>query len=150
MNRSPLLTRTPTPFEKAFYKYQARIHRAISNPFPHDFYFKPGSILGKRFREEERRRELLSFRPEKAKKFNITEDSIEQTDEEEEKPRPRWTEADEKNDLKSLERKGERNLYLLVKSRPGEKYEWDSRKGLSRKTSYCTKYSICLAFRGWI
>ena len=67
---------------------------------------------------------MLAFRPHKAKQFNISEDSIRLKDEEDEKLMPRWTEADEKNDLKSLERKGERNLYLLVRCKPGEKYEW--------------------------
>src|SRR6266849_3783603 len=45
LNRSPILTRTPTSFERAYYAYQARIQRALHNPFPHDFYFKPGSLL---------------------------------------------------------------------------------------------------------
>ncbi|KAG6329546.1 hypothetical protein ID866_9541, partial [Astraeus odoratus] len=61
LNRSPLLTRTPSPFERAFYAYQARIHRALHNPFPYDFYFKQGSPLETRFNIEERRRERKAF-----------------------------------------------------------------------------------------
>ena len=51
------------------------------------------------------------------------------TGEEEEKPMPRRTPADEKRDVKSLDRHGTRNLYLLVKGPPGDKYKWRFPKG---------------------
>ena len=52
LNRSPTLTRKPTAFERTYYAYQARIERALHNPVPTEFYFKPGSraTIGQRVR----------------------------------------------------------------------------------------------------
>lgn len=44
--------------------------------------------------------------------------------EEEEQLAPRISKADEALDVKSLDRQGERNLYLLVKRPSGATYEW--------------------------
>ncbi|KAN0128508.1 50S ribosomal subunit L30 [Lactarius tabidus] len=122
LNRSPILTRTPTPFERAYYSYQARLQRALHNPFPYEFYFKPGSLLESKFNLEERKRDRKAFGPgfgadhplapgagvsaQDLKKFGRDED---------ETPAPRVHASDENGDLKSLDRKGQRNLYLLVK-----------------------------------
>ncbi|KAF9001973.1 39S mitochondrial ribosomal protein L46-domain-containing protein [Cyathus striatus] len=61
LNRSPLLTRTLSPFEQAYHAYQARIRRALHNPFPTEFYFKQGSLLETRFNLEEQEREVQAF-----------------------------------------------------------------------------------------
>ncbi len=123
LNRSPIISRTPTKFEQAFYKYQARIQRALHNPFPYDFYFKPGSILEQKFNKEERIRERKAF----GKDF-ISEDkssAIElETTEEDEASMPRRTSADESKDAKSLDRHGSRNLYLLVRGSATDEDEW--------------------------
>ncbi|KII88912.1 hypothetical protein PLICRDRAFT_138985 [Plicaturopsis crispa FD-325 SS-3] len=123
LNRSPIITRTPTDFEAAYYAYQARIQRALHNPLPYEFYFKPGSILETRFKEEEREREKLAF----GAPFGAEEQSIVETDEqappeveeyqeeEQEEPQPRIHPADIKGDVQSLDRQGQRNLYLLLK-----------------------------------
>lgn len=124
LNRSPILTRTPTPFERAYYAYQARVQRALHNPFPYEFYFKPGSLLESKFNLEERKRDRKAFGPgfgadhplapgaglsaQDLKKFGRDED---------ETPAPRVHASDENGDLKSLDRKGQRNLYLLVKQK---------------------------------
>lgn len=121
LNRSPILTRTPTSFERAYYAYQARIQRALHNPFPHDFYFKPGSLLESKFNLEERKRDRKAFGPgfgadhplapgagltaQDLKKFGRDED---------ETPAPRVHASDASGDVKSLDRKGQRNLYLLI------------------------------------
>lgn len=42
LSRPPLLTRTQTPFEQAFYLYQKRLNERLSTPFSRQFYFKPG------------------------------------------------------------------------------------------------------------
>lgn len=131
LNRSPTLTHPPTSFEAAYYEYNAHIARALFNPFPSEFYFKPGSILEKQFRREERRREMEAFnwgrrrgvqkrpsgRKGQEKRPNSTLPLIAR--EEEEVIVPRRTEADEKGDVKSLDRKGHRNLYLLIKKSKG-------------------------------
>lgn len=129
LNRSPLLTRTPTPFEKAFYAYQARIHRALRNPFPTEFYFKQGSPLETRFSIEERRRERRAF----GAPFGLdpSEERNEATElmeiamkDEVDESMPRVHKADETGDLKNLNRRGQRNLYLLLKTQENGKDVW--------------------------
>ncbi|KAH9951505.1 60S ribosomal protein L17 [Amylocystis lapponica] len=128
LNRSPFLTRTPTPFERAYYAYHSRIQRALFNPFQSEFYFKPGSLLEGQFVEEEKERERAAFGGPVFKKSNVAGDlSLESSviagaagtpevvvHSKEEDPMPRIHEADEKGDARSLDRQGERNLYLLV------------------------------------
>jgi large subunit ribosomal protein L46 len=97
LNRSPVITRTPTPFERAYYAYQQRIARALHNPFPHEFYFKPGAPLEQRFRRAGEEDEALASR---------------------------WTKADEAKDVRSLDRQGQRNLYLVLLKKEGGKETW--------------------------
>lgn len=155
LNRSPTLTRPPTAFEAAMHEYYARIGRALSNPFPGHFYFKPGSLLKVQFNKEERQREKEAFNwKKKARRARskvagapeATSESPEEsigakgesgvgllsgsdkqsslivTDEEEDVIMPRTTEADKSNDVRSLDRLGHRNLYLLIKG--GGMSEW--------------------------
>ena len=131
LNRTPILTRTPTPFENAFYKYQQRIARTLHNPFPYDFYFKPGSILESRFILEERQRERSLFFPgfgadsKWAPQPKVSEEDLKKFGSEEDKNvRGRWGEADERADVRSLDRAGERNLYLVVRKGVEGKEKW--------------------------
>ncbi|KAI0079022.1 60S ribosomal protein L17 [Panus rudis PR-1116 ss-1] len=120
LNRSPIITREPYPFERAYYAYQARIQRALHNPFPYDFYFKAGSLLEGRFREEEAQREKEAFgRPVRRRKGSADPSASAQPTEivdgeEKLRPAPRVHPSDKTGDVKSLDRAGERNLYLLV------------------------------------
>ncbi len=129
LNRSPILTRTPSLFERAYYTYQSRIRRALFNPFPTEFYFKTGSLLEKKFGREEKRREKEAFGgPWSLKRSDrgVEEDgelasiqvspdqAVNMGEEHMDPPAPRTHEADNKGDVKSLDRLGERNLYLLV------------------------------------
>ncbi|KAF8350900.1 39S mitochondrial ribosomal protein L46-domain-containing protein [Amanita rubescens] len=126
LNRSPLLTRTPSLFERAYYAYQARIRRALHNPFPYDFYFKQGSLLEKRFIQEERRRERRAFGPSFGIREKVTEDeraatkaaleTLARQEGEGEELLPRVHSADTNRDYKSLDRKGKRNVYLLLQA----------------------------------
>ncbi|KAL1709974.1 39S mitochondrial ribosomal protein L46-domain-containing protein [Schizophyllum commune] len=124
LNRAPFLTRDPTPFERAFYAYQQRIRRALHNPFPEDFYFKPGSLLATKFRAEENVREREAY----GNGFGVEEEksaeraaadaaALEQLrlqeGEGEELP-DREHPADKAKDLRSLDRAGQRNIYALV------------------------------------
>ncbi|KAJ7771799.1 39S mitochondrial ribosomal protein L46-domain-containing protein [Mycena metata] len=61
LNRSPILTPSPTTFERAFYAYQQRMRRALHNPFPSEFYFKQGSLLEAHYNAEERARERIAW-----------------------------------------------------------------------------------------
>ena len=90
-------------------------------------YFKPGSLLEKRFALEERQRERDAFGQDFTPIISlpVEEDGksggkslADQLAEEaglEEAPQPRIHSSDKENDVKSLDRAGERNLYLLVK-----------------------------------
>ena len=114
--RAPLLTTLPTTFESEYYEYQSRLHRALSQPFPANFYFKKGTLLERRFNAEERAREMAAF----GEGFGAAVEGDERledipSDEEAVTFLPRETEADRSNNFKSLNRRGERTLYLLVK-----------------------------------
>lgn len=135
LNRSPLITRTPTAFERAFYRYQARIQRALHNPFPNEFYFKQGSPLEARFNIEERKRERSAFGRISGSQNTGDEDgpTLRQLGPQEgegEVTMPRVHEADVQNDFKSLDRKGKRNLYLLLQSKEGGEDVWRFPRGV--------------------
>ncbi|KAK7676946.1 hypothetical protein QCA50_020064 [Cerrena zonata] len=124
LNRAPIITRSPTPFERTYHAYQARIRRALHNPFPYDFYFKPGSLLEGKFRDAEREREREAFG---RMSSSSGEDDVEDTSadtpskdselldgQQEIKSMPRIHESDKTGNVQELNRQGERNLYLLV------------------------------------
>ncbi|KAF4615327.1 hypothetical protein D9613_002846 [Agrocybe pediades] len=143
LNRSPILTRPPTPFELAYYSYQARIRRSLHNPFPNDFYFKQGTLTETRFNIEERKRERLAFGPGFLEKEDISEEkrlaniaAVEQLAQQEgegEELMPRTHAADVQGDVKSLDRRGHRNLYLLLHSVEGGKDVWRFPQGEAEK-----------------
>ncbi|KZP29847.1 hypothetical protein FIBSPDRAFT_884515 [Athelia psychrophila] len=127
LTRAPILTRTPTRLEQAYYTYQARIHRALHNPFPTELWFKQNSPLETRFVNEELKRERAAFgkpfgMPKKVvdKDGNEVEKDPEEEDaalqDEDEESMLRVHTADVEGDLKSLDRKGQRHLYLIVKT----------------------------------
>ncbi|KAF9459350.1 39S mitochondrial ribosomal protein L46-domain-containing protein [Collybia nuda] len=135
LNRSPIVTRTPTLFERAYYAYQARIRRSLHNPFPFDFYFKQGSLLETRFNMEEKKRERRAFGPnfgrddefvskEKAAADKAAADQLALQEGEVEDFMPRVHTADTIRDLHSLDRKGKRNIYLLLLTNAQGKVMW--------------------------
>ncbi|EIW85352.1 hypothetical protein CONPUDRAFT_150164 [Coniophora puteana RWD-64-598 SS2] len=128
LNRSPIITRTPSPFERAYYKYQANIHRALQNPFPNEFYFKQGSPLEARFNVEEQRRERAAlgtpFGMQEGEKSEAVLQAEQTIRDEEDLRMPRQHEADTKNDFKDLNRRGQRNLYLALLQKEGDKHVW--------------------------
>ena len=140
LNRAPILTRTPDRFEQAFYKYQQRIQRALHNPLPFEFYFKQGSLLEAQFNKEEisRERSAFGWRPRCVKENTAV--AIEQNREEEE-AMPRQTAADVSGDVKSLDRVGSRNLYLLVKDNFTES-TWRFPKGVVEEGEALHQVSI--------
>ncbi|CAK5279389.1 unnamed protein product [Mycena citricolor] len=143
LNRAPFLTPSPTPFERAFYAYQQRIRRSLHNPFPSEFYFKPGSLLEARFNSEERQRERIAWGPTFAKEDDMSAEAkaaekaaIEQMELQErsdDKLMPRVHPSDTARDYRSLDRKGRRNIYLLVQ-RIGEdgKLIWEFPNGVAK------------------
>ena len=104
LNRSPILSRSPTPFESTYYAYHRRIQRALTNPLPTEFYFKPGSLLEGIFKKEENAREKAAFgrpnlnREEEHRKKRKEATQLLPGQEEPPKLMPRITEADKKGD----------------------------------------------------
>ncbi|EJD53237.1 hypothetical protein AURDEDRAFT_81544 [Auricularia subglabra TFB-10046 SS5] len=125
LNRAPIVTAWPTPFERSFYKYQARIARALSNPFPYQFYFPPGSPHEVKFRREELRRDAMAFGREfqlrerrEGRKYEKLIKALEEENmdaQAELKPVSRTHESDLTGDLTNLNRRSDRNLYLMLK-----------------------------------
>lgn len=128
LNRHPILTRTPTPLESAYYAYHSRIQRSLYNPFPSEFYFKPGSLLQGKFEQEEVKREREAFgrmpwlESSTSQKTTPASDILNQEDAV--TPMARESEADRTGDVRSLDRQGERNLYLLVTSKADGQGVW--------------------------
>ena len=145
LNRSPILTRTPDAFEKAFYDYQARIHRVLHNPFPYEFYFKPGSPLEEKFKDEEIIREQTAFGEdfvqEQKEKTEDDEPEVDLFQDDTEEPASRISQADMKGDVKSLDRMGERNLYLLVKGKSSPQDAWRFPQGLVERSEFL--HQVC-------
>ncbi|KDN50537.1 hypothetical protein RSAG8_01035, partial [Rhizoctonia solani AG-8 WAC10335] len=122
LNRSPILTTLPTPFEQAYHDYQARIARAISNPFPREFYFKKGAIAERQFFIEESQREKEAFGGDFGQSLlkDLEEDktgSMSQT--EDVVALPREQESDRTGDVKNLNRKGDRSMFPIVNGTDG-------------------------------
>lgn len=135
LSRPPVVLREPTSFEKAYHDYNRQLSEALQQPFPKDFYFKKGSAAEKRY-EEDQASSPLGFsaitaavskgKAGKGKDTSSTSTSASASSssegEAESKPLPRLSEADTKNDLRSLERKLDRTLYLVVKQKSGWKF----------------------------
>lgn len=119
--RSPIVTEEQTPFEKAYYAYQRQLSERLAAPFPVDFYFKKGSLAEKKWIENEMNR---------AKMSSFSDDIDPEIRKEKSRlALPRETEADRKKDLRSLERKLDKTLYLLVK-KPREDHCWQFPQGV--------------------
>lgn len=130
LNRAPILTAWPSVFERSFYKYQSRIARALSHPFPHEFYFPPNSLFEVEFRRDELKRDSMAFGHEfllrerlEARKTNKMLEALEEEGADAAvpvKPASRTNEADRKRILSDLNRAGDRNLYLMLRGT----HEW--------------------------
>ncbi|KAJ6618275.1 39S mitochondrial ribosomal protein L46-domain-containing protein [Mycena sp. CBHHK59/15] len=141
LNRAPILTPSPTVFERAFHAYQQRIRRALHNPFPYDFYFKQGSLLEARFNAEERFRERVAWGPTYGVKEELSPeqqaaeqaaiDQMALQDKSDERLMPRVHPSDAARDYHSLDRKGRRNIYLLVRGIEDGVNKWEFPRGLA-------------------
>lgn len=133
--RSPIITRELNEFEKAFYTYQRHLKSRLSSPFPTDFYFTKGSLASKRWQagEDERRRKTDLFQtsttttPESEPTTEVRELEAEE-DVAAQVALSRTTEADRKGDTKSLDRKLDKTLYLLLK-KDRNRHSWQFPQG---------------------
>lgn len=133
LTRQPILTPDLTDFESKYYSYQEELQRRLMWTFPQYYYFKKGSLSERKFVKAQRG--PVSKQPgvfyEKGipdvvhnRERRLKQDVVIPKDEYDESmsdisrpviPNSRTTKADESNDLKSLERKLSRSLYLLIK-----------------------------------
>ncbi|KAJ2669791.1 hypothetical protein IWW42_004378 [Coemansia sp. RSA 1085] len=129
LQRNPIVIQQATGFEAAADQYFAWLDYVSADKFPREFFFKKGSSAEAKWMElnDERACDWY-FDPQnkpqrKDKKKQQTEededgekrDEIKQTVE----VQPRETAADAANDMRSLERRLDRTLYLVVKDKQG-------------------------------
>ena len=89
-----------------------------------------------RFRIEERTRERKAFGRSSSTKEDEAGPTLQQLGPQEgegEIVMPRKHESDLKIDVKSLDRRGSRNLYLLLKTKDGEKEVWRFPQGIVQR-----------------
>ncbi|KAI9088327.1 39S mitochondrial ribosomal protein L46-domain-containing protein [Phlyctochytrium arcticum] len=113
LKRSPVILRTLTPFESAYYAYRESLELSEASSFKLEFYFKKGSTA------EQRWFAAQEAADEEIKKLGVP---VQPRDEELShiELAGRETEADRSGDKKSLERMLERTVYLVVKRPSGE------------------------------
>ncbi|KAK3171055.1 hypothetical protein OEA41_003139 [Lepraria neglecta] len=149
LSRPPLLTRTLTPFEKSFFLYQRRLNERLALPFTRYFYYQrgtPGDVEWKRKIKERKTpaRDIGVYNAYGTEGWNdevLVGDSTSEPGEQVERllrdaeveskegdvvkkevverPMPRVSEADRIGDLRSLDRRLERTVYLVVKTPEG-------------------------------
>ncbi|GAC97725.1 likely mitochondrial ribosomal protein MRPL17p [Pseudozyma hubeiensis SY62] len=133
LSRPPVILREPSSFEKAYHEYNRQLSEALQQPFPKDFYFKKGSAAEKRFEEDQASSpqgfsaiaaaasgSASKSKAGKGKEAAATSSSPSSSAAEgdaESRPLSRITKADENNDVRSLERRLDRTLYLVVKQK---------------------------------
>lgn len=154
--RAPLVTADPHPFEKAYHLYQRRLNERLVLPFTQYFYYKKGTPSFEHWRTNKTARGGVAARDigkysaytkeswndevlvgdSTGERDNILEQLIQEegrgadfageTDLTKTAGLKRTTDADRNNDERSLERKLQRTLYLVVKekSREGKPANW--------------------------
>lgn len=116
LSRNPLLTPSLHPFEKAYYERNFKIRHALSNPVPKDFYFKTGSLSLRRFQGSEHEMETQWYGEKLAGPAPKIGD-VPPEPAHDDVPRDHWAKQDEARGEKSLERRPEEEVYLLVQSK---------------------------------
>lgn len=120
LSRLPTILPSPTPFESSVYAYNAKLERALSQPFPRDLYFKKGSAAETQFLEDEKERQAARKGD---AKVNEQLSSVPLSSAQSQTLTSRKTQADETNDVRSLQRKLERTLFLVIKGgKAGEQW----------------------------
>ncbi|CEP64375.1 mitochondrial 54S ribosomal protein mL46 LALA0_S11e02652g [Lachancea lanzarotensis] len=144
LSRIPIITQDLNKLEKQYYEYQSELEKRLMWTFPQYYYFKRGTLAEKRFlavqkgpvskqpgvwfpqgvpdikHNRERRTKQVVNLPQ-----HFDSAAGDQTSDADSVSRPivpnsRSTEADQTNDVQSLERKLSETLYLLVKSTEGK------------------------------
>ncbi|GMM38020.1 mitochondrial 54S ribosomal protein YmL17/YmL30 [Saccharomycopsis crataegensis] len=150
LSRVPIVTPTLGEFEKQYYKYQDELQRRLMWSFPYYYYFKKSSLAEAAFFKNQKwpiSKEEGVFYPkgtpnikhlrERSEKqvINVKEEEDENSKFKKESdvvkpivPNSRITDADVKKDLKSLERKLDSTLYLIVQDKKSSEWKFPSFK----------------------
>ncbi|KAF9146971.1 54S ribosomal protein L17 mitochondrial [Linnemannia schmuckeri] len=146
VSRQPLILRDLTPFEKEYFLYQKNLERDHAAAFGAEFYFKKGSVAERRWKQQEAERQAAasgtasstgakgSKSPKgaaaeaEAVQGEVTEEDRVAALEAKIQFNDRITDADRKNDVRSLERALARTLYLIVK-KPRDQHVWQFPQG---------------------
>ncbi|KAI8322202.1 hypothetical protein GQ54DRAFT_297532 [Martensiomyces pterosporus] len=126
LQRDPIVLQQTKGFEAASDEYFQWLEYLSAEAFPRDFYLKKGSSAEAKWVEiEDERAAKWYFDPESRpktkslKKAPVSEEDSTGEGSKRIEVQPRETEADKAGDVKSLERKLDRTLYLLVKDKSG-------------------------------
>ncbi|KAJ2083676.1 hypothetical protein H4R24_000634 [Coemansia sp. RSA 988] len=132
LQRDPIVTQPIKGFEAIADKYFAWLEYVTADRFPRDLYFKQGSSNERSWiaQEKERAAEWYfdpSSKPKERARNKLQVDSedgeampLKTTSEQMVEVQLRETSADAAGDVRSLERKLERTLYLIVKDKSGQ------------------------------
>ncbi|POY72819.1 NUDIX hydrolase [Rhodotorula taiwanensis] len=128
LSRPPLLLPQLSPLERTYYAYQRRIHRALAKPFDvsSQWFFKKASQAEKAFTAFDQRAVEAEKHDDATgrKAFEMASEEVEGAPEFLE----RETEADKQGDVRSLERKQDRTLYLLLQKKRAD-HAWQFPQG---------------------
>ncbi|GAA6064629.1 hypothetical protein JCM10212_000598 [Sporobolomyces blumeae] len=130
LSRPPLVLPSLSPFERSYYAYQRKIHRALSKPLEAStsWFFKKGSAAEKAFVQFDRKVEKAETGKgdeDEMLPYAMARDEVEGASEVVQKGEHA---ADRSGDVKSLERRADRTLYLLLKKRRAE-HAWQFPQG---------------------
>lgn len=143
LSRTPQITRDATRFEQAYFDYREKLERQEATGTPTEFYFKKGSVAERRWKHEEQARQeamkdtsasltdavtASQISWEKANEGLAAVNKIEKLD--------RTTEADNKDDRKSLDRSLKNTLYLVVKKSGDSVNPWQFPQGPVDSSEY--------------
>lgn len=147
LSRIPIVTSEPTDFAKQYYSYMDGLKRRLMWTFPSFLYFKRGTLAERKYRElnkiptqardgvvypkgipdvvnhRERSAEQKIVLPQKDKEGARGVKKVSEEEEEDViRPNSRITDADHNGDVRSLERKLDRTLYLIAQTSGGWKF----------------------------
>ena len=160
MSRQPLILRDLTPFEKEYFLYQKNLERDHAAAFGAEFYFKKGSVAERRWKQQEAERQAAAAsgasstttgakgsKSSKGAAAEAVQDEVTEEDrvaalEAKIQFNDRITDADRKNDVRSLERALARTLYLIVK-KPRDQHVWQFPQGGVRVCENLQEVSLC-------
>jgi large subunit ribosomal protein L46 len=149
LSRTPQITRDATPFEQAYFDYREKLERQEATGIPTEFYFKKGSIAERRWKHEEQARQESM----KDTASSLT-DAIQQSQVTWEKANEglaaitkadkldRSTEADKKDNKKSLDRSLKNTLYLVVKKSGDSVNPWQFPQGPVDSSEYLHEVNL--------